>query len=131
MLEKLGFLCQCSECSLEGEDLEDNEKIRAEIREKQEKSLQLLRVEGSAEIKRKSIKKAMKLENQRVNLIKNLNLRAEFVGGMITFYQAAKGAREMGITCENDPDIYKQEALKYAKIFGDNFIYIYNKLCNN
>ena len=31
MLEHGAFLCQCSQCSLEGEDLEENERIRTEL----------------------------------------------------------------------------------------------------
>ena len=46
---------------------------------------------------------------------------------MFNFYGAASTARRMNISCKNDPDIYKQEALKYAKMFGDNHIYAYNK----
>ena len=33
LTEKFAFLCQCSECSLEGEDLQENERMRGEIRE--------------------------------------------------------------------------------------------------
>ena len=33
LLETFAFRCQCSECSLEGEELEDNERMRAVIRE--------------------------------------------------------------------------------------------------
>ena len=33
MLQLRGFLCECSECSLEGEDLEENDRMREEIKE--------------------------------------------------------------------------------------------------
>ena len=46
---------------------------------------------------------------------------------MINFYDLAVVARELGISCENNPDIYKQEAWKYAKLFGDNSIHLYSK----
>ncbi len=32
----------------------------------------------------------------------------------------------MDVNCENDQDVYKQEGLKYSKMFGDNYIYLYN-----
>ena len=49
---------------------------------------------------------------------------------MINFYALAVMARRMNISCENEPEIYKQEAFKYAKMFGDNYIHSYNKLAN-
>ena len=42
LLEILGFYCECSECSLEGEDLEENERMREEIREKEVEIEQLM-----------------------------------------------------------------------------------------
>ena len=65
------------------------------------------------------------MSQQRVKLVQKLNLRELVVAEMHNFYEAATLARRMGITCENDPDIFKQEALKYAKMFGDNYIYTY------
>ena len=72
----------------------------------------------------------MKLAQRRVKLIKKLNIRAEIITEMIDFYRLAVMARRMNISCENDPDIFKQEALKYAKMFGDNYIHFYNKSVN-
>ena len=131
LLEMRGFMCECSECSLEGEDLQENEGMRVEIREKEDETEQLLRRERSDPVPRKSVKKAMKLAQRRVKLIKKLNLRTDFVAEMLNFYRAAIIARKMDIRCENDPDIFKQEALKYAKMFGDNYIHHYNKSFNN
>ena len=113
-----GFLCQCSECSLEGEDLEDNERIRAEIREKKEELRQLL---GSNPVSKRTLKKAMRLSNERVKLVQRLDVRAMFVHEMIDFFHANKNARRVGISGA-DPDIYRQEGLKYAKICGDPYI---------
>ena len=123
LLETSGFLCQCSECSLEGEDLEDNERTRAEISEKK-MEIEQLRYEES----RKDMKKAMKVAQRRVKLTQKLNLRNVFVGAMFDFYKLAVRARRMNISCENDPDIYRQEALKFAKMFGDNYIHFYNRI---
>ena len=79
---------------------------------------------------RKSMKKAMKLSNQRMELIKKLNIRALFVTEMLEFYIAATNAKMMGITV-TDPVIFKDEARKYAKMFGDCFIHGYNTFLNN
>ena len=132
LLETRGFLCQCSECSLlEGWGLEDNDGARLEIREKNVEIRRLLTREGSGPVPRKKMRKAMKLANERVNLVKELNLRAEFVTEMAEFYLAATNAREMGIpTKVEDPDIFKQEAIKYAKMFGHCYVLMLSKYYN-
>ena len=79
---------------------------------------------------RKSTKKAMKLSNQRMELIKELNIRALFVTEMLEFYLAATNAKILGINAP-DPVIFKDEARKYAKMFGDCFIHDYNTFLNN
>ena len=131
LLELRGFLCQCSECSLEGEDLEDNEKIREEYWEKNEEINHLMSMERSDPRMRKALKKVMKLAQRTVKLVKTLNLRAWFVTAMIGFYHAATLAGKMEIPCDNDPEVFRQEALKYARMFGDNYIHLYNKSFNN
>ena len=78
------------------------------------------------------MKKAIKLTRQRVNLTKELDLRAEFVDEMIECYDAATMARMMNISPrENDPEVFKQEALKWAKMFGDCYLHDYNKYVGN
>lgn len=129
-LMEFGFLCECSECSLEGEALQDNERMRAKVRENEPKLEQLLVLgcEGSDSDIRESLKKAMKLAQQRVKLIQKLDLRSQFVTEMAKFSCLAAGARDIGVSCQNDPDVFQQEALKYAKMFGDRYIYLYNRL---
>ena len=96
--------------------------MRAEMREKQaqiEELLRLARPETAGPLKG-NVKKVMKLSQQRVKLMQKLNIRSGFVAAMKEFYEYACFARIMGIPCVNHPDIYKQEALKYAKTFGDS-----------
>ena len=69
----------------------------------------------------------MKLAQKKTKLVQKLDIRTGFVYEMIDFYHFAVNARRLGISCPNDPDIFKQEALKYAKLFGDFFIYAYNR----
>ena len=72
----------------------------------------------------------MKLAQKSVKLTQKLNIREGFVSGMISFYHFAAMARRMNISCENDPEIFNQEARKYAQMFGDIYIYFYNKMIN-
>ena len=131
LLEGGFFHCECSECSLQGEDLEENERMREEIREKGEEIEQLMRREGSEPVPRRNMKKVMKLAQRRVKLIQKLNIRAGIAAEMINFYALAVLARMMDISCENEPEIYKQEAFKYAEMFGDCGIHFYNRFFAN
>ena len=79
---------------------------------------------------RRNVKKVMKLVQKFVKLTQKLNLREGFLPGMLSFYHYAALARRMNISCENDPEIYKQEAWKYAQMFGDEYIHFYNKSVN-
>ena len=124
LLETGMFLCKCSECSLEGRDLEDNEKLRAEIREFGEEIDELLAYDVSLE--RRSMKRAMKLAQKKTNIVQRLQIRVDYFTEMVVFFFAATRARAMGVSAP-DPDIYKREALKFAKMFGDRHIYFYNR----
>ena len=116
LLENYGFLCECSECSLEGEDLEDNDRMRADMKEMDVEIRQLLTAcEESHAVPWRELKKAMKLAQKKTNLVQKLNIRSMFVTEMINFFFLASNAQMMGITAP-DPNIFKSEALKYAKI---------------
>jgi hypothetical protein len=117
LLERSGFLCECSECSLEGEALQDNERLRTEIRETDREIDPLITHEGN--VRRSSMKRYIKLSQERINLVEKLGIRGEmFVFEMMSFHAAATKAKEMGMAAP-DPTIIKQEALKHAKICGD------------
>ena len=49
---------------------------------------------------------------------------------MIGFFSLASDAQIMGISAP-DPKIFKSEALKYAQMFGDSDLYVYNKHINS
>ena len=128
LLETQGFLCDCSECSLEGENLEENERLRAKYREKKAEIEQVM---SSEFCNSGSLKKIMKLAQKKIKLCQKLNIRSMFVTELIEHYQLAGLAREKGVSCENDADTFKQEAQKYAKMYGDVYINLYRKRFNN
>ena len=103
----------------------ENERIREEIREKMAEGRQHLVNEGSEP--RRNMKKVMKLNQKIVKLIQKLNIPTMFFSAMINFHDLAVMARRMNISCENEPGTFKLEALKYARMFGDNYIHYYNK----
>ena len=57
-----------------------------------------------------------KLSQRRTKLVQKLDLRAGF----------AVAAKRLGISCENDLQVFKKEALKYAKMCGDSHLHLYN-----
>ena len=127
LLETRAFHCECSECSLVGEDLEENERMREELRKVDAELQQVTRCERPDSISRRSLKRVMKLAQKETKLVQKLNIRAQIVVQMLNFYTLAVTARRMGISCENEPEIYKREAWKYAEMFGDCYIHYYNR----
>ena len=101
MLEHGAFFCQCSECSLEGEALEENDKMRAEILESEHAIIELM-VRGMMAVRdsrpfdeRRDVKKGMKLSQRRTKLVTKLNLRAGFMYVMVQSYHLS-GSQEVG-----------------------------------
>ena len=70
------------------------------------------------------------MEQKKTKMAQKLNIRAEFFTQMLFFHTLALKARRMGISCENEPEIYKREAWKYAEMFGDCSTHFYNRLLN-
>ena len=108
---------------MEGETLKENEKLRAEIWEKHANIGQLL--SGESSVSRKSMKRAMKLSGDRMTLVKKLDIRAAFVGEMINFHRAAIRAKMLGISVHPEPNVLRQEALKWARICGDSAMQVF------
>lgn len=128
--ERFVFLCSCSECSLEGEALDINEGLRAKLRQIIAKKLQvdqLLSPYGASNSAppRELVKKSMKLTQKRVKLVQKLDLRDRFVTAMVNSYGLASIGQSLDNPIPNEKEIYKQEALKYAKMFGDCFIHAF------
>ena len=127
---RLLCLCQCSVCSLEGEDLEDNEWMRTKLEELKTKVTDMIS-NNDQQMSREGLdywKKVMKYAQKRTNLVQKLNLKACYMMEMLKLYGFAVIAKNKGISCENDPEVFKEEALKYANMLGDNFLYYCNKL---
>ena len=118
LYEAMVFLCQCPECSLEGEALGEKERMREEIREKEEKMKILLR-QGSG--------RAMTATVERLELVKKLDNRITFVFELLQVSKLALESRMLGLSAL-DPNKFKREALDYAKKFGDADMSIYSDL---
>ena len=98
--------------------------MRAEIWEKHDEICQLL--SGPSSVPRRSMKRAMKLSQDRLKLVQKLDIRANFVDEMINFNRAASKATYLGISSP-EPSIFKREALKWARMFGDSEMQVYIK----
>merc|ERR1712111_197809 len=73
------FRCFCSECSLVGEELEENERMRAELREKTEKIEIILSskefFDRFNKVHQLNVKRAVKLSEEMMILVKKLKLQ--------------------------------------------------------
>ena len=119
LFERMAFLCQCSECSLEGRALEENERMRVEIREKYAELENLLsRGRGSLG------NRPMMIAVERLELVKKLDYRMNFVIELLQVYKLAADSKMLGISAP-DPNTFKREALDYAKKQGDVGMYEY------
>ena len=123
------FLCQCSQCSLEGEALQENGKMRSEIREKREKIISLMKTSRSAlHLYRRNVKKAVPLSQELMERVRKLNLQPQIVDRLLqTALPVAWTARMLGLTAP-DPDGIKHEALQFCQKFGDAMMNDYNKV---
>ena len=116
LLEKRGFLCLCSECSLEGKALEDNERMRKEIGEKRVKIAALMGV--------LDFRRAMKVSLEILELVKKLDIRLQFLKELLTVFMSASTIKKLKLA-EPDPEIFKNAALEYA--IGDSGRHHYEK----
>ena len=126
MLENHGFLCKCSECSLEGKALEDNDRLRDEARTRIEKIVNLLLEKSSQNAN--NVKKALELSQEMMERIEKLDVQIEILDKLLQFsLPLAYLAKMRGIRAE-DPQIIKLEAMRYCKLFGDAKLNDYKKI---
>ena len=102
-----------------------NDRMRKKIREKKAEIMQLLRFEGT----QSSMERAMKLTLERVELVKKLDIRSKLVIELINVFILASKFKRRGIPGP-DPEIYKEEALHYARMFGEEMMNVYNQCIN-
>jgi len=132
LLKMKAFRCWCSECSLVGEALKENDRMRAEIREKDEEIENLKIIEDPNHIRENqhNVKRAVKLSQEYMFLLQKLNLQPDIADGLLkTALPNAWLARKWGVTGP-DPRSIKQEALEYCQKFGDLMMNEYNKISN-
>ena len=126
LTEKFAFLCQCSECSLEGEDLQENERMRGEIRENE---MEITRL--TMALSPRTLLRAVEHSQEIVELVKKLDIRLEFVNQLLNTFEGAQHAVMMGLRGAPDPRIFRAEALRYCKMFGDTDMQHYNTVMNS
>ena len=128
----MGFICSCSECSLDGEALLENERLRAEIRKKDLKTKMLVpqiqRLCGVAPAAQKRpLMELLQTSQAIVRLVKKLDIQLEIVNQLTKCFEDALQARMMGFSREPDPSAIKKEAQEHAKKLGDGQMLLYNE----
>jgi len=123
LLKTHAFLCSCSDCSLEGDELEENERIRAEIREKRRTIISLI---SGRSLLPYNVKRAVKLSQEFMVLVKKLNIQPQVVDRLLQIaLPVAWVARNEGLRGP-DPRSILQEALEFCQKFGDSMMKNYN-----
>ena len=117
LLEKRGFLCLCSECSLEGKALELNESMRKEIGGMR---LEIARQSGLLNFRR-----AMRVSLKMIGLVKKLDIRLQFLKELLTAFMVASLFERMNLSGPDDPELFKNAALGY--VIGDSYMHHYEK----
>ena len=154
LLEEFAFICKCPECSLEGQDYEENEHLRSDIREKQFELYFLLgtlsdgrscHLDPQPDI---NLKLQVDMLEELTELIKRLDLQTEIARHLIMYCVAALEARDRGVEARDrggveardrgveacpDPEPIRQEALVLSRRLGDEMLRTFSHLdsCRN
>ena len=139
LLENFAFLCSCSECSMTGESLLENERARSEIREKNSKIDKLVEKAGKRNhyldffrmpIDQKSMKTAkkfVKINKDILDLVKQLDIQLEIPTALMCCFDANQCAEISDLNEVVDSDHYRREALEYCEKFGASHVNFYNR----
>ena len=134
IMERFWFLCHCPECSLEGEALKENERVRQEIRGKIREIKEIwIKTEEIPKITETTgemgkqyfqtlLKRVLKLHQKKMKLIEELDLKMESVSELRNFFVVATLAKKCEISA-TDPEVLKMKALEYGKKYGDEELY--------
>jgi len=122
-LEKLvnwGFTCNCEICSLEGEELEHNEKTREAL----ETAKTELRLCPTDPTNVKSLQNQRKLELNILNLLVELKtqLLTEIPDHLMGCHHVTKLLMKHGQKVKENPDKFRTEALHLSQKLGSKFI---------
>lgn len=121
LVNKFGFICKCTECCLDGKELEFNEQQRKEVGENIKLVKELMnKFEGS------STAAALKTGQETVGLVRDLGLVYEVPRMFLNCYQVGIAGRFQNIIGMVNPRMYSDQALSYCEKFGDSFMYFYN-----
>jgi len=124
LVDKFGFFCKCSECSLEGDEFDLNEQHRLEVVQNLEAVKTLM-----AKHNERSTVQALNTGSSTVVLVKELGLMLELPRILLNMYQVATAARYQNIIGSVNPAVFGDRALALCSLFGDSFLYFYNFVC--
>ena len=121
LVDKFGFICKCSECCLDGQELELSEQQRKEVVE----NIKLVK-ELMNKFNEKATVSALKTGQETVKLVREMGLVYEVPRLLLNCYQIATAARFQNIIGMLNPMGYSDQALAYCEKFGDSFMHFYN-----
>lgn len=115
------FSCQCEVCSLEGEELKTNDKIREQI------SLQHQLVPKYMQTW--NIDKALAAAQKKMELMKILKkeMMTLMPSTLMELYEMYRIAATLGIDVPQNIEVYKEDALVLSQQFGDRFLKVFHE----
>ena len=115
LLEHFAFQCKCSECSLEGKALEENERLREAVSQRM--------VVYEEMIDNHEDEHGLRLVQEMLDLTRKLDLQGQVPFLLFNCYREAKKARQLGEIQIPEPNIIKSEALRYCEKYGDGYLH--------
>lgn len=122
LLLQFGMWCSCSECSLQGEALKENEKMRKEIRKSRDKIYQMLYEDVETDLTEKDVGVLVSLDRKMMELVKKLDIPHDIFYNLLTIsLPVACYASISSVPGAQSPDEVKSEAWKLCQNSGDQF----------
>ena len=126
LLLNFGMLCSCSECSLEGEALVENERLRAEIRKRWKELKKMLYDGDGTDLIGKKVEKLVSLNQELRVLVSKLDIPHEKISQLINFsLPVACRARKLSVPGAPSIEDIKTEVYRYGDQYRYDYDYIY------
>jgi len=123
-LQKWGFRCSCSTCSLTGAALHEDDTLRSKCGEEHRRVMEMVRMED--------LPGALSAAQAKLNLLIRLGdgLVADLPAAHMEVFEFLAISKALGRQAE-DPEPHRREAERLARLLGDKYLEGFTKKYNN
>jgi len=124
ILQKWGFKCSCSSCSLTGGALQQDDSLRSKCGEEHRRVLEMVRMED--------LPGALRVAQAKLNLLTRLGdgLVADLPAAHMEVFEFLAISKALGRQAD-DPEPHRLEAERLSRLFGDKYLEGFTKKYNN